>query len=977
VQTKNFMGLSGFVWWFGVVENRIDPLNLGRCQVRIFGWHTEDNSLIPSNDLPWAIPMMPVNSTQLTTFKEGDMVVGFFTDGQSAQSPVIMGVIPGIPSKNTNPTQGFTDKRQGVNLKTAPRKVKSRVYKRDGTGIVIQNEEPVRYPDNINEPTTSRLSRHENLFKTYLGDRAANLDTGIPLAGDKGFWNEPAPAYNAKFPYNKAYETESGHSFEVDDTPGAERINTTHRSGTFHEIYPSGTKVEKITKSNYQIIMADDNIHIMGKCNITVDSEARILVKGNAFLDVGGDLNARVVKNYNLAVGEAFNIAAKKINIQTQREMQTTIGTDNLTTVQGKYDLTVQGKTNITSLKDLEMQSGVKIKGLAPIVDLNPGDLLSVALAAGSAALTMGAFPQVTSAINSAADKIAGSLTSSFQSATSGVLGTASQAAGSGITLQGVTGPGISLGVGTSSAFDLAFDATAIATSLPTGGLGISLTQATGSNIGIGSIIGGSFGGVGVNLATTNASQILGSMSGGVLNDLTGTVVSKGLMDQMTEVIKTSVKDVINPQNILKSIPALITNPTSVLTQFGTTFLGNAAGTTVSSAIAGTGISLGTFVDNSQLSKIASNAARATVSSGSLVSGGISILSSSIPILSAELEKSVKEVVDEYKPTIGNLFSGNDAAGAGIRINSNDWELDTLSGEWINNSTPGWTLDDTELFKPNFDISGGTAITADRLFRISADDLVAEKVSNKPLSDIFSAANIEKVVDSAIKRGVDLSKTEAEKYLNSYIQNIKIGDLLSRDALSFLPQSVNDVIKSVQLNPSIMLGSVAASSAFQTTSMLRSSISSAFSALTTQKNNLVGSTTSSILVSPEDLGTTIYESAPKALAYGLNNNFGELIKNNSIVAEFGGSTGIFSKFNIIDNNISTVTNTIQQNIESLQKQFDVISNVPGTTYKEEIASLIETYQNETNELLDSLEQSIQITVNDINNTTSFIVDPTV
>jgi hypothetical protein len=299
------------------------------------------------------------------------------------------------------------------------------------------------------------------------------------------------------------------------------------------------------------------------------------------------------------------------------------------------------------------------------------------------------------------------------------------------------------------------------------------------------------------------------------------------------------------------------------------------------------------------------------------------------------------------------------------------------SGEWINNSTPGWTLDDTELFKPNFDISGGTAITADRLFRVSADDLVAEKVSNKSLSDIFSAANIEKVVDSAIKKGVDLTKTEAEKYLNSYIQNIKIGDILSRDALSFLPQTVNDVIKSVQLNPSIMLGSVAASSAFQTTSMLRSSISSAFSALTTQKNNLVGSTTSSILLSPEDLGATIYESAPKALAYGLNNTFGELIKNNSIVAEFGGSTGIFSKFNIIDNNISTVTNTIQQNIESLQKQFDVISNVPGTTYKEEIASLIETYQNETNELLDSLEQSIQITVNDINNTTSFIVDPTV
>ena len=34
MNTPDFMGLNQFVWWFGVVENRADPLNLGRCQVR-------------------------------------------------------------------------------------------------------------------------------------------------------------------------------------------------------------------------------------------------------------------------------------------------------------------------------------------------------------------------------------------------------------------------------------------------------------------------------------------------------------------------------------------------------------------------------------------------------------------------------------------------------------------------------------------------------------------------------------------------------------------------------------------------------------------------------------------------------------------------------------------------------------------------------------------------------------------------------
>lgn len=975
MQTKNFIGLDGFVWWFGVIENRIDPLNIGRCQVRIFGWHTDSESLIPSNELPWAMPMLPVNSNQLTSFKEGDMVVGFFTDGSSAQQPVIMGIIPGIPSKTTNPTDGFVDKRQGLKLKTAPRKVKSRVYNKDGTGIVIKNEEPVRYPDIINEPTTSRLSRHENLFKTYLGDRAANLDVGIPLAGDKGYWNEPAPAYNAKFPYNKAVESESGHSFEIDDTPGAERINTTHRSGTFNEIYPSGTKVEKITKSNYQIIMADDNIHIMGKCNITVDSEARILVKGNAYIDVGGDLNSRVTKNYNLSVGESFNVLAKKINIQTQKEMQTTVGTDNLLTVQGKYDQTVQGKTNITSLRDLNLQSGIKIKGVAPVVDLNPGDLLSVALSVGSAALAMGAFPAVTSAINSAADKIAGSLTSSFQSATNGFLNSvSSQAAGTGISLTGagvnaVTGPGISLGLGTSSAFDLALDASSIVTSLPTGGLGISLVQSTGGSIGVGSIIGGSFGGIGINLATTNASDILASMSGGVLNDLTGTVVSKGLMDQMAGVIKNSVKDVLNPQNLLKSIPALISNPASVLTQFGENILGNVVGKTASSAIAGTGISLGTFVDNTKLASMASNAAKSIVTSGSLNGAGISLFKDSIPILSAELEKAVKEVVDEYKPTIANLFTGNNAAGAGVQIDNAQWDFNIETGQWENKEVPGWSVAQTDLFNP-------TTVTADSLFKLDVDDKVADKVINKSLSDIFTSENISKVITSATEKGVVLVKEEAEKYLNEYIKNIKINDIISPESISFLPKTVGDVITSVQSNASILLGSVAASSAFQTTNMLRSSTSSAFKLLSDETTKLIEPVTTLVATTEGDV-STIFDSAVKAISYGLNNNFSELIKNNSLIAELGGASGIFAKFNIINANISSVTSVIQENMSDIQRQIDVISNVPGTEYKEEISVLIARYESDINELINNLEKSIELTVNDIYNTTSFIVNPTV
>ena len=53
---KNFLGKDGFFWWVGVIENRMDPLALGRCQVRIFGWHhdgsTDSKQRVPVTDLP-------------------------------------------------------------------------------------------------------------------------------------------------------------------------------------------------------------------------------------------------------------------------------------------------------------------------------------------------------------------------------------------------------------------------------------------------------------------------------------------------------------------------------------------------------------------------------------------------------------------------------------------------------------------------------------------------------------------------------------------------------------------------------------------------------------------------------------------------------------------------------------------------------------------------------------------------------------
>ena len=65
-----FMGLDGFVWFTGVVEDRNDPDKLGRVRVRCLGYHTDDLVDLPTQDLPWAQVMTPTTSSANSAFAD-------------------------------------------------------------------------------------------------------------------------------------------------------------------------------------------------------------------------------------------------------------------------------------------------------------------------------------------------------------------------------------------------------------------------------------------------------------------------------------------------------------------------------------------------------------------------------------------------------------------------------------------------------------------------------------------------------------------------------------------------------------------------------------------------------------------------------------------------------------------------------------------------------------------------------------------
>lgn len=92
----DFMGKNGFIWWIGIVEDRHDPLDLGRARVRIIGFHNEETDKLPTKELPWALALASLsNSSSPKSPPDGSWVLGFFLDGLLAQQPVMLGVLPG------------------------------------------------------------------------------------------------------------------------------------------------------------------------------------------------------------------------------------------------------------------------------------------------------------------------------------------------------------------------------------------------------------------------------------------------------------------------------------------------------------------------------------------------------------------------------------------------------------------------------------------------------------------------------------------------------------------------------------------------------------------------------------------------------------------------------------------------------------------------------------------------------------------
>ena len=280
---QNFMGMDGFIWFTGVVEDRNDPSKLGRVRVRCVGYHTDDKQRIPTADLPWAHVMHPVTDPSMngmgntpSFMVEGTWVVGFFMDAEDKQQPVIIGTLPGVPVDSPDKTKGFNDPT-GTYPKTnfLEESDVNRLARADKNNVHDMITKKIEFAEQFKQIETAQSGNFEMPFDNSLN--------------------------NTIYPYNHVYETESGHVREYDDSYNEERISEFHKDGTFYEITAGGDKVVHVKGDNYEFVAGSNFINVKGDVNLSIDGNFETLVEGN------------------------YNIRAKNLNIEVEQDMDTTV----------------------------------------------------------------------------------------------------------------------------------------------------------------------------------------------------------------------------------------------------------------------------------------------------------------------------------------------------------------------------------------------------------------------------------------------------------------------------------------------------------------------------------------------------------------------------------------------------------------------------------------------------------------------------
>ena len=330
--------------FYGVVEDRNDPEELGRVRVRIHGLHSHEKTLIPTEKLPWASVMTPTTSSSFSgvgeTSKliEGTFVVVDFVDGDDMQIPIVLGTVPGLSQKHILVANGSNISRgsssQGFQDPNNKWPLENYQEKSDLPKLAIDTQNEFEREQHTSENPLFSITEPEDIRSNHV------------------------------YPYNQVKQSESGHFEEWDDTTGNERLGLQHKSGTFREIRPDGTKVEKIVGANYKIVADSENVYIEGKVNLHINSTCNTYIKGDWNVRVDGNVNQEIRGNHTeIIIGNHSESISGRQDLSVTQNKTEAVGGDKTANITGQETHSVG--------ESWTRNSGVSIADNAPQIHHN------------------------------------------------------------------------------------------------------------------------------------------------------------------------------------------------------------------------------------------------------------------------------------------------------------------------------------------------------------------------------------------------------------------------------------------------------------------------------------------------------------------------------------------------------------------------------------------------------------------------------
>jgi hypothetical protein len=179
-------------WFVAVATNNLDPLQLGRVQVRIYGIHSRNVTEIPNDSLPWAPVLQPTTSGgtsgigMMPQILPGAQVFGMFLDGKASQVPCILGVMPKIEIPSEQQLDKMQDKAIQYSIGYGEGQVDPRLAQAAG----LTNQ------DDATAVGSTRVEQAFNFFKSrgftakqsagIVGNLIAESGKNLPAHGPRG-----------------------------------------------------------------------------------------------------------------------------------------------------------------------------------------------------------------------------------------------------------------------------------------------------------------------------------------------------------------------------------------------------------------------------------------------------------------------------------------------------------------------------------------------------------------------------------------------------------------------------------------------------------------------------------------------------------------------------------------------------------------------------------------------------------------------